>query len=169
MRGAPLLLLAVACQQAPNTDPAAGSAQAHASVAAPAASAQAPPKAWFEGAWLGAFQAELRRIELPIGGVKEWKLDDGKPASGPGKLSLQAAPDGSVTGSASGALGELSVAGHVDGDRAALTLSSARPDGFHGLILAIQTPEGMQGTLSASSADSLQVRQAAVTLTRPAP
>jgi hypothetical protein len=162
--------LATACQQAQKADPAAtGSAAANASAAAPAPSASAAPaKAWFEGSWQGAFQAELLRIELPAGGVKEWKNDDGKKASGEGKLSLEAKPDGSVSGTASGALGELTVAGQVDGDRAALTLTSAQPEGFHGVILATQTPEGMKGTLNASSGDSLQVRQAAVTLSRAA-
>ena len=101
-----------------------------------------------------------------MGGVKEWKQDEGKQASGAGTLSLQTAADGSVTGTATGALGNLVVTGRVEGDRAALMLASAEADGFHGVILASQTPEGMKGTLSASSADSLQVRQAAVTLSR---
>ncbi len=100
--------------------------------------------------------------------MKEWKKDDGSQASGEGKLSLQAAADGSVTGTATGALGELAVSGRVDGDRAALTLSAASPDGFHGVILASQSPDGMKGTLNASSGDSLQVRQASVTLARAA-
>jgi hypothetical protein len=101
-----------------------------------------------------------------VGGVKEWKQDDGKKSSGEGKLSLAAGPDGDVTGSANGALGELKVTGRIDGDRAALTLTSAQADGFHGVILASQTPVGLKGTLNASSADSLQVRRADVTLTR---
>jgi hypothetical protein len=164
VKAASLLLLASACQQSP-TPAAASSAQTPAS-AAPAAAVAAPIKAWFEGAWQGAFQAELFRVEVPVGGVKEWKQDDGKPASGEGKLSLRAEADGSVTGTTSGALGNLSVSGHVEGDRAALMLASTDSTGFHGLILAVQTPEGMKGTLSASSADSLQVRQGAVTLAR---
>jgi hypothetical protein len=167
VKGLLLLLLATACQQSAKPAPgAATSAQEAVSAQAPA---PPPARAWFEGAWQGAFQAELFRIELPVGGVKEWKQDDGKQASGEGKLSLQAAADGSVTGTATGALGNLAVAGRVDGDRAALTLASADAGGFHGVILASQAPEGMKGTLSASSADSLQVRQANVTLTRAAP
>lgn len=164
MKLALLLLLATACQQSPSPTPAASS-----SAPAPAvsATAPAPAKAWFEGTWQGAFQAELLRVET-VGGVKAWKEDDGKLASGEGTLSLQVAADGSVTGSAGGALGTLAVAGRVDGDRAALTFASAEPNGFHGVILASQTPEGMKGTLNASSADSLQVRKASVTLTRAA-
>jgi hypothetical protein len=165
VRLAPLLLLAVACHEAPKPDVVgAGSAQPSASVAAPIAAA--PAKPWFEGSWQGTFQAELNRLEPAVGGVKEWKQDDGKKSSGEGKLSLAAGPDGDVTGSANGALGELKVTGRIDGDRAALTLTSAQADGFHGVILASQTPVGLKGTLNASSADSLQVRRADVTLTR---
>jgi hypothetical protein len=165
VRLAPLLLLLVACQNAAKTEGrAAGSAQPSASVAAPVAAA--PAKPWFEGHWQGTFQAELNRIELPVGGVKEWKQDDGKKSSGEGKLSLEASSTGDVSGTAVGALGELSVTGRIDGDRAALTLTSAQTDGFHGVILASQTAEGLKGTLNASSADSLQVRRASVTLTR---
>jgi hypothetical protein len=159
------MLLAVACQKAPKADVVvAGSAQPSASVAAPVAAA--PAKAWFEGSWQGTFQAELNRLEPAVGGVKEWKQDDGKKSSGEGKLLLAAGPGGDVTGSANGALGELKITGRMDGDRAALTLTSAQADGFHGVILATQTPAGLKGTLNASSADSLQVRRADVTLTR---
>ena len=174
MRVAFVLLLATACQQSSKTDPASAgttapptSASSAPGAVAPAASAVAAG-AWFVGAWQGSFQAELFRIEVPAGSVKAWKDDDGKQASGEGKLSLQVAADGSVSGTASGALGELTVVGHVDGDRATLTLTSAsgQPDGFHGVILASQTPEGMAGTLSASTGDSLRARQAKVTLAR---
>jgi hypothetical protein len=164
MRLAAFLLLAVACQKAPKADDVAvGSALPRASVAA---SAAAPAKPWFEGNWQGTFQAELNRLELAVGGVKEWKQDDGKTSAGEGKLSLAVGPDGDVTGTAIGALGELTVAGRIDGDRAALTLTSARSDGFHGVIVASQTPQGLKGSLNASSADSLQVRKGSVTLTR---
>jgi len=167
VRIAGLLLLTTACQQSPKADaqPAA-SAGANAAASASAASVAAPAKAWFEGGWQGVFQAELFRVETAAGGVKEWKQDEGKAGSGEGKLALEAAPDGSVTGSASGALGNLAVSGHVDGDRVALVLGSAEPAGFHGVILASQTPDGMQGTLNASSGDSLQARQAKVTISR---
>lgn len=162
-----LLLLATACQQSPKTDTAGkGDAVASASSGAAPAASTAAADSWFVGAWQGVFQAELFRVEVPLGGAKEWKTDLGKQASGEGKLSLQAAADGSVTGTSSGALGELSVVGQVDGDRATLTLAGPQADGFHGVSLVSRTPEGMSGTLSASSGDSLQVRQAKVTLTR---
>ena len=164
MRACLLLLLATACQQSPKTD--AAPVAATSATATTSASASAPAKAWFEGSWQGAFQAELFRLETPAGGVKAWKDDDGKAASGEGKLSFEATPDGSITGSVTGALGNLGISGHVDGDRAALLLSAAEAAGFHGVILASQTPDGMQGTLSASIGDSLQARQGKVTISR---
>ena len=163
-----MLLLAAACQNS-KSEVASGSAGPGASAPAipsAATSAAAPSKAWFEGNWQGSFQAELFRVETAAGGVKEWRQDDGKRANGEGKLSLEVTADGTARGSATGALGELAVSGRVDGERAALQLSSATAEGFHGTILATQAPEGMKGTLSASSGDSLQVRQGSVTLAR---
>jgi hypothetical protein len=157
--------LVAACQKAATEQSSPGPSASAFSV--PAASVPAPvARAWYEGAWQGGFQAELLRIEMAAGGVKEWKQDDGKQGSGPGTLSLDVAADGSASGHASGALGQLSIVGRVEGDRAALQLISAESGGFHGVIVAAQTPDGMKGTLNASSGDSLQVRQAAVTFTR---
>jgi hypothetical protein len=163
------LLLLAACQNTKTESTTAATSASAVSALAAAPSASVAPvatKPWFEGAWQGTFTAELFRVETAAGGVKEWKQDDGKKAAGEGQLSLEIAADGSVTGNARGALGELTLTGRVDGDRAALTLASAEVDGFHGSVLATQTPDGMKGTLSASSGDSLQVRQAAVTLSR---
>jgi hypothetical protein len=163
-----LLVLVLGCKGSPEQAPAAGSAAAPSAAAAPKASAAAPALAWYEGAWQGTYKAELLRIETAAGGVKQWKEDDGSKASGEGKLSLEATSDGTVTGSATGPLGEHSVSGKVDGDRVALSLTPTQADGFRGLILASQADGGMQGTLNASTGDSLQARRATVTLARAA-
>jgi hypothetical protein len=159
-----VLLLLVGCRNAPKQ--AAPSASAAASAAAAAAVPSAAPAPWFEGAWHGSYKAELHRIELAVGGVKAWKDDDGKQASGEGKLDLQVTADGSVTGSASGALGEQRVSGRVEDERVSLSLLPLAPEGFHGVILAAQAPAGIEGTLSASTGDSLAVRKASVTLAK---
>jgi hypothetical protein len=164
----PLVLL-VACQgaskdAAKDQTPAPSVARAS---AAPSASA-APAAAWFEGSWQGTYKAELHRIEMAAGGVKEWKKDDGAQASGEGKLSIEAKSDGTVSGQASGALGEQVVSGRVEGEHVSLKLSPAQPDGFQGVIVAAQAPEGIKGSLSASTGDSLVVRKASVTLAKAA-
>jgi hypothetical protein len=166
-----LLFVAVlcSCQSAPKSEPAPSAASAPAApvVSAPP-SAAAPSKAWFEGAWQGSFDAQLLRIELPAGNVKEWKTDDGKRASGEGKLSFNVSADGSVKGTATGALGELAVTGRVEDDRAALQLDSSSLEVFHGAIVAARAGDGFKGALSASSGDSLTVRRADVTLSKAA-
>ncbi len=149
-------------QQAPATTPSAAP-----SVSVPTATAV--KAAWYEGHWQGTYKAELYRIELAVGGVKAWKQDDGSQASGDGKLTLNAQPDGSVAGSASGPLGEHTVSGRIEGDRAALELIPKEAGGFRGVVLASQEAAGMKGHLSASTGDSLSVRQASVVLTRAAP
>lgn len=161
------LLLTLGCQNADKQRAPAPASAAPVASAPPVASAA--PKPWFEGAWQGAYQAELHRIELAAGGVKEWKKDDGSAASGPGTLSLTAAADGSVNGTAKGPLGEQQLTGRVEGDTVSLSLVPAAADGFRGTILASKSPEGMKGALQASSGDSLTVRKASVTLTKATP
>ena len=167
MRLALLPLLFVACQGAPAPDPAAtGSASPTTSTLTSAVASAAPAKAWYEGAWQGSYKAELLRLQTAAGGVKQWKDDDGSKASGEGKLSLEATADGTVTGSASGPLGEQRVAGRVEGDRVSLSLIPTEAEGFRGVILASQQEGGMKGTLNVATGDSLTARQASVTLAR---
>lgn len=166
MKRALLLLLLAGCRNETKSEPAPPvptAAPASASVSAPAAPVDKP---WFEGAWQGTFDAALYRIEMPTGGVKEWKSDDGKQASGKGQLAVEVSADGTASGVAKGALGELTVSGRFEGDRAALSLAPVTPGGFQGVILAARSGEDLKGPLSASSGDSLQVRRADVTLSR---
>jgi hypothetical protein len=167
MRAVPLLLFIVACKGSPESAaPAASGAAAQSAAAAPVASA--PAKASYEGAWQGTYKAELLRIETTAGAVKQWKDDDGSKASGDGKLSFVAASDGTVTGSASGPLGQHTISGKIEGDRVALSLIPAEADGFRGVILASQSGDAIQGTLSAATGDALQARRGTVTLARAA-
>jgi hypothetical protein len=168
MKHAFFALLLIACKGSPATDQAAPAASAGppASGSASAAASAAPAKAWYEGAWQGTYKAELLRLETAAGGVKQWKEDDGSKSSGEGKLSIQAAPDGTVSGSASGPLGEHTVAGKVEGDRVALSLIPAQAEGFRGVILASQQGDGIQGSLNVATGDSLTARKASVTLAR---
>jgi hypothetical protein len=161
------LALVLACQNA-SKDQATAQAPAPGSAAASAAprGPTTPAAAWYEGSWQGGYKAELHRIETSAGGVKEWKKDDGTQSSGEGKLSLEAKADGTVSGKASGALGEQSVSGRIEGESVALKLTPADANGFQGVILASQAPEGIKGTLSVSTGDSLVVRKADVTLSK---
>ena len=160
------LVLLAACQGSGKEQAPLGSASTVAAVSAAPSASAAPPAAWYSGSWQGTYKAELHRVELPAGGIKEWKKDDGAQSSGEGKLSLEAKPDGTVSGQASGALGEQIVSGRIEGDRVALKLTPATPEGFQGVILASQAAEGITGSLSVSTGDSLVVRKASVTLAK---
>jgi hypothetical protein len=164
------LLFVVACKESPEQKPATASsvAASTASSVSSAASTSQPAKEWYEGTWQGTYKAELLRLETAAGGVKQWKDDDGSKASGDGKLLLEVAKDGSVSGTATGALGEQGVSGKVEGQRVALSLTPAQSDGFRGVILASHAAGAIQGTLNASTGDSLQARRATVTLSRAA-
>jgi hypothetical protein len=159
------LLFLAACQGSGKEQAPPVASTAAAVSAAPSASA-APPAAWYSGSWQGTYQAELHRVELPAGGIKEWKKDDGAQSSGEGKLSFDVTAAGDVSGKASGPLGEQVVAGRVEGDRVALTLTPVEPSGFQGVILAAQAPEGIKGALNASTGDSVVVRKAAVVVAK---
>lgn len=159
--------VALQCKQSPTEEKNAAASAAR--VAAPASNAAAPPSApnpWYEGRWAGTYEAALQRIELQLGGVRAWKEDDGKAASGPGTLTVSVTPDGIATGESDGPLGALLVSGTADEERLRLTLSPRNddPNAFRGTLVA-EGKEGLaKGALSASSGDSLTVRKAVVEL-----
>lgn len=146
-----------------------GSALASAALAPSAA--PAPQKLWFEGRWSGTYQAELERIELPKGGIRAWKDDDGTKASGAGTLNVSVTPQGSASGEAKGPLGDQSISGQAD-DRGfwlELTPKNLDEGAFRGtLVLAERSGDRLRGFLRASSGDSLTVRKAKVELGRSA-
>ncbi len=136
--------------------------------AAPAASAAAPvvasAKPWFSGGFSGQYQAKVAAVEIKAGAVKEWAKDEGKLASGAGKLNLQIDDAGQVDGTSEGALGAGHVSGKVEEDTLRVQLSPTDETGLHGVLVATRDGDGFKGSIEASSGDSLQVRTAAIEL-----
>lgn len=159
-------VLLLACKGAPDQSSAPAAAGSVAPSAAAPAAPSAPAKAWYEGSWQGSYKAELQKLETAAGGPKQWKEDDGSTASGEGKLTLEAAADGTVTGTATGPLGEQAVSGKIEGEHVALALAPADPEGFRGVILASQKDGAIQGTLSSSRGDALLARRGSISLSR---
>ena len=143
-----------------------------ASVAAPAESAPTPvaakAKPWFSGGFSGQYEAKLAPVDVKVGAVREWAADDGKAASGAGKLTLTIDDDGLVDGTTEGALGAGHVTGKVDNDTLRLQLSPDDNAGMHGVLVASREGDGFKGAIQASSGDSLRVRQAAIELKKQA-
>ncbi|MBI4952878.1 MAG: hypothetical protein HY908_12660 [Myxococcales bacterium] len=150
---------------APRTSAGVATASGSAS-AAPAAPAL--PEA---GAWQGTYQAEKDTVFVPEkvpyhGG---WAKDDGTQAVGPGQVELTVAPDGQVTGSASGALGDQVIRGVVDGGalRLGVTAKDPRdPAAMSGILTGSLKGDKLVGTLQVASSDASLVRQAPVALER---
>jgi hypothetical protein len=154
----------------------AGASSAAASVqAAPPSSATASAATKAKGPspvagdFVGSYDARHYLIEMSKkeGAVREWEADKGDENSGKGKLALRIAADGSVSGSASGPLGDLSIVGELEGEWLRLRLTPANPEkqpAFTGHLLAERKGDAFKGRIQASSGDSLTVRDAPVEL-----
>jgi hypothetical protein len=144
------------------------SAAASAAASAPSRSKPMPDAA---GEWSGTYDARHYLIEMSKkeGAVREWQADKGEAHSGKGELNVRIADDGSVSGSSTGPLGELTVSGEFDGERLRLQLSPVNPEkqpAFFGNLLAERKGEVFKGRMQASSGDSLTVRDAPAQLRR---
>lgn len=144
--------------------PSAAAAPAAASALAPVANA----KPWFAGGFAGQYLAKQQPVDVKVGAVREWKTDDGKLSSGPGKLTLQIADDGAVDGESEGALGASHVSGKVEEDTLRAQLSPNDETGLRGVLVASRDGDGFKGSIEASTGDSLRVRQATVEIKKQA-
>lgn len=157
------VLGAVGCKNPAGDAPPSASATPSAVVsAAPAAAPKAKP--WFSGGFSGEYQAKVAAVEVKAGALKEWTKDDGKLASGPGKLTLHIDDAGQVDGTTEGALGAGHVSGKVEDDTLRVQLSPSDDAGLHGVLVATRDGEGFKGSIEASSGDSLRVRTASIEL-----
>ncbi len=141
--------------------------------AAPAASGATTGKPAAAGAasYAGDFESKAGTLYLPdrkeFQGVK--KVDfESKAALGAGKIELAVDAQGTVSGTAYGALGDLTIAGRSEAGRITATLKpTTGTDGFYGSLLAEPSPCGeLVGTLSASGARSNVLREAELKLAK---
>jgi hypothetical protein len=154
---------AVGCKT-PNSDAKASASAAGAPAASNAPAPVVKEKPWFSGGFSGEYQARVAAVEIKVGALKEWAKDDGKLASGPGKLALTIDDAGLVEGTSEGALGAGHVSGKVEGDTLRVQLSPSDDAGLHGVLVATRNGDGFKGSIEASSGDSLRVRTASIEL-----
>lgn len=162
-----LALAATLACKAPAGD-AAPAPSAATSAAAPASAtpvaAKPSSKPWYAGAFSGAYEAKLQPVDVKVGAIREWAKDDGKAASGAGKLTLQIDDAGIVDGTSEGALGAGHVSGKVEDDTLRLQLLPNDDSAMRGVLVASRDGDGFKGSIEASSGDSTQVRQAPIEL-----
>ena len=157
------LLSAIGCKS-PASEPAPSASATASALASAAPAAQPAVKPWFSGGFSGEYLARVAAVDVKAGAIKEWTKDDGKLASGPGKLSLQIDDAGKVDGTSEGALGASQVTGKVEDDTLRIQLSPADDAGLHGVLVATRNGDGFKGAIEASSGDSLRVRTASIEL-----
>jgi len=140
---------------------------------APLASSSTPrslPRNPYAGAWRGKYKATQASVTVPKGvAYKWWEGDDGASASGDGQIELTVAEDGSVAGTSSGALGNLTIRGMVEEDvlRAGVTpTDQASEASMTGVLVGTVTEKSIEAQLRVSSHDAALVRRSAVRLTR---
>jgi hypothetical protein len=160
-----ILVMAAACDR--GAGPAPGGEP---SAPATAATASAAPRSPHAGRWSGAFVAEKAEVQVPEGvDYRAWEDDDGKKATGDGKLSIDVADDGSVSGKASGALGDLDVSGQVDDDEVRVMLVPRDPESdeaMSGTLVGEVRGNSIEGQLVASNSDATFARRAKTSLKR---
>jgi hypothetical protein len=161
-------LVLLACDKGDPARETPGAAPATAS--APASPAPAvPEQPWYVGSWSGSYEAQHYLVETRKGeGLKQWAGDGGEQGIGSGKLSLEVSPDGRITGTASGALGEMIATGEVDDDSFRVQLRPSTPSdtAFQGFFVAKRKGAKVEGRLQASSGDSASVRDAPFSLSK---
>jgi hypothetical protein len=98
-----------------------------------------------------------------------WAKDDQKLGVGEGKLELVIDPNGSVSGTSTGSLGDLVVSGRAEDGVVRATLVPRDPSvegTFQGYLVAQPAGNRIQGHLQVSSGDGAVVRRAPVDLGR---
>ena len=147
--------------------------QPSATVSLPSASSSAATPAGGNeraGHWTAPYQATRAAVTVPVGLPDHtWKLDDGRTATGEGRIEVTIASDGTARGKLAGALGELVLSGMMDGSTLRAGLSPADPlvlPAMGGLLLVTAEGSSLVGELRVSSHDGALVRAAVVRLAR---
>jgi hypothetical protein len=167
------LLAVCACRKSSPAAEAVASASAApaiASVVSAVPSAAPAPNA-LAGTWSGVYRAVHHPVQMDKKeALPAWAKDDQKIGVGEGKLELVVGPNGSVSGTSTGALGELVVSGRAEEGIVRATLMPRDPSvegSFQGYFVGQPVGDRIAGQLQVSSGDGAVVRRASVDLDRP--
>lgn len=150
----------------------ASSAPATGGSAAPAASIAEPPAgdAALTGTWEGSYDAKKGAVVLPDRVKDKTRSgDDGKLASGPGKVELTILPTGEVRGKSTGALGDARLTGRLDTGSAYLSVSwypedATKPNAMTGVLLGPLKDGVISAMIRVAGPDAVIVREAKIDL-----
>ncbi len=163
------VVIETSARKPPSAPPGAGSQNLSAPIPTVQASGAPSPTALLAGTWRGSFESKKAKVTLDPG-VSEpsFKKDKGTVATGPGKIEIVVAPDGTVRGHTEGSLGRAIVSGSSDDPTLSASFLPADEDGprMAGTIVLTHSSGRLTGTLSASSADATLARAATLDLAR---
>jgi len=171
IRALAALLLSAACNRPTNNQGPGPGASAVPTL--PSSAPEQPEKKqalpWHTGSWSGNYEARHHLVasDSKEFAVREWAQDDAGILSGKGSVTLQIDTAGHVRGSAEGALGSMLATGEAD--ETTLRVSLVPRDPGHvssAFLLAQRENTAFKGRISASTGDSLTVRQAHIELQR---
>jgi hypothetical protein len=109
------------------------------------------------------------RLTEKQGAPSAWAKDDGQRFAGPVTLKVVIAATGEVTGTLTGALGELSLTGAFDEQTLRAVLVNAdrsRETIQNGVVIATEKDGRLSGTLTAATGDGLFQRKGTLSLSR---
>jgi hypothetical protein len=143
--------------------PASASATATTTASARAAAPAGAPRRF-----AGSIDVKQAKVKVQSGvKVGAWRKDEGKELVGACEVDLVLAGDGSVSGTAKGALGELVVTGAWDGKLVHAEIASKDPaaeGAVRGTLEATLEGDALGGKLRIASSDASLVREADVAL-----
>lgn len=176
-----LTLTALVACDPPSPTPAASGAPAG-TTAAPSGSASATPRSSASASgsvsaavpagaprrFAGSLDVKQAKVKVQSGvKVGAWRKDEGKELVGACEVDLVLGADGTVSGTAKGALGELAITGAWEGKGVHAEVVSKDPtaDGaVRGTLEATLEGEALTGKLRIASNDAALVREADVAL-----
>jgi hypothetical protein len=142
-----------------------------ASSARPSQSSNAAPESLSPaGTWEGSYNAKKGSVELPAKVKDKARArDDGTTSIGAGKVSLTITPDGEISGKASGALGDATLRGKVDGEMVGASVfpdNPAAPSAMTGVLVGMFKDGVIRAEIRVSGPDATIVRESAIELKR---
>lgn len=117
------------------------------------------------GTWKGSYRAEKIKPTLdPTVKDEVWRDDDGTRHTGPGRIELAIAHDGTTSGSIEGALGASDLHGTSDGEMVRATIVPRGDDAAGGTLIGKRVDKGLALELRTSDGAGKTPRVARATL-----
>jgi hypothetical protein len=122
------------------------------------------------GTWEGSYNAKKGSVGVPPKVKDKARArDDGATAIGAGTVTLTITPDGDISGKTSGALGDATLRGKVDGEMVGASVfpdNPAAPSAMTGVLVGMFKDGVIRAEIRVSGPDATIVRESTIELKR---